>query len=168
MDYIKYGKRHTIYSPKDGQPCMDHDRQSGEAVGPQEYTALKMEIVEWPEASKDVPQRTEGKKVFMVAATLRPETMYGQTNCYVGTNIKYGLYHAEGGDALYLVTERAARNMAYQDILLERGAHSKLFEIQGAALIGCKIKAPLSIYGEVHVLPMEGVLATKVHNLALI
>lgn len=22
--------RHTIFSPKDGQPCMDHDRQSGE------------------------------------------------------------------------------------------------------------------------------------------
>ena len=22
--------RYTIYSPKDGQPCMDHDRQSGE------------------------------------------------------------------------------------------------------------------------------------------
>lgn len=23
---IMYGKRHTIFSPKDGQPCMDHDR----------------------------------------------------------------------------------------------------------------------------------------------
>lgn len=22
--------RYTIYSPKDGQPCMDHDRQTGE------------------------------------------------------------------------------------------------------------------------------------------
>jgi leucyl-tRNA synthetase len=27
---IKFGKRETIYSPKDGQPCMDHDRYSGE------------------------------------------------------------------------------------------------------------------------------------------
>merc|ERR1712226_1138094 len=31
---IAFGKRHTIYSPKDGQPCMDHDRKSGEGVGP--------------------------------------------------------------------------------------------------------------------------------------
>lgn len=27
---VKFGKRETIYSPKDGQPCMDHDRSSGE------------------------------------------------------------------------------------------------------------------------------------------
>jgi leucyl-tRNA synthetase len=75
MEFIKYGKRHTIYSPKDGQPCMDHDRQSGEAVGPQEYTALKMEVKEWAPAAKDLGQKTQGKKVYMVAATLRPETM---------------------------------------------------------------------------------------------
>uniref|UniRef100_A0A8I3P763 Leucine--tRNA ligase, cytoplasmic n=2 Tax=Canis lupus familiaris TaxID=9615 RepID=A0A8I3P763_CANLF len=29
---IKFGKRYTIYSPKDGQPCMDHDRQTGEEI----------------------------------------------------------------------------------------------------------------------------------------
>lgn len=26
---IQYGKRYTVYSPLDGQPCLDHDRQSG-------------------------------------------------------------------------------------------------------------------------------------------
>ncbi len=40
---IKYGKRYTVYSPKDGQPCMDHDRASGEGVGSQEYTLIKNE-----------------------------------------------------------------------------------------------------------------------------
>jgi leucyl-tRNA synthetase len=74
MDYIKYGKRHTIYSPKDGQPCMDHDRASGEAVGPQEYTGLKMEVLEWSEKTKDLGQKLGGKKVYLVAATLRSET----------------------------------------------------------------------------------------------
>uniref|UniRef100_A0AAQ4NVK1 Leucine--tRNA ligase, cytoplasmic n=1 Tax=Gasterosteus aculeatus aculeatus TaxID=481459 RepID=A0AAQ4NVK1_GASAC len=29
---IKFGKRYTIFSPKDGQPCMDHDRQTGEDI----------------------------------------------------------------------------------------------------------------------------------------
>lgn len=33
---IKFGKRYTIYSIKDGQPCLDHDRSSGEALNPQE------------------------------------------------------------------------------------------------------------------------------------
>lgn len=27
---IQYGKRYTIFSPKDNQPCMDHDRATGE------------------------------------------------------------------------------------------------------------------------------------------
>ena len=26
---IQFGSRYTIYSPKDGQPCMDHDRDEG-------------------------------------------------------------------------------------------------------------------------------------------
>lgn len=43
-----YGKRYTIYSPKDGQPCMDHDRSTGEGVGPQEYTLIKMKVLEKP------------------------------------------------------------------------------------------------------------------------
>lgn len=50
---IMYGKRHTIFSPKDGQPCMDHDRSSGEGVGPQEYTLIKMQVIgELPEKLK--------------------------------------------------------------------------------------------------------------------
>lgn len=55
---------------------MDHDRQEGENLGPQEYTGLKMEVVEWPAELKDVVNsKLAGKKVFLVAATLRPETM---------------------------------------------------------------------------------------------
>ena len=50
---VKFGKRNTIYSPKDGQPCMDHDRQSGEGVGPQEYTLIKMKAIKpYPERLK--------------------------------------------------------------------------------------------------------------------
>ena len=38
---IEFGKRYTIFSPLDNQPCMDHDRQSGEGVLPQEFTLIK-------------------------------------------------------------------------------------------------------------------------------
>lgn len=77
LDKIKFGERYTIYSPKDGQPCMDHDRAEGEALNPQEYTAIKMQVVEWSPAAKDVIEsKVGGRKVFLVAATLRPETMY--------------------------------------------------------------------------------------------
>ena len=43
-------RRLSIYSPKDGQPCADHDRASGEGVNPQEYTLVKMEALELPPA----------------------------------------------------------------------------------------------------------------------
>lgn len=74
---VKFGERYTVYSPKDGQPCMDHDRSEGEALGPQEYTVIKMEVVSWPnsEIEKQINEKVGGRKVFMVAATLRPETM---------------------------------------------------------------------------------------------
>lgn len=160
---IKFGKRNTIYSIKDGQPCMDHDRSSGEAVGPQEYTGVKMEVISWPEATAAQVSGfagTEGKKVFLVAATLRPETMYGQTNCFVGPDITYGLYESANNE-LFVITNRAARNMAYQAIFAEEGVIKKVGELKGRDIVGTKIKAPFAINPEVWVLPMDGVLPTK-------
>jgi len=56
---------------------MDHDRQDGEGFGPQEYTSIKMEVAEWsPAAKATIGDKTGSRKVFLVAATLRPETMY--------------------------------------------------------------------------------------------
>lgn len=159
---IKFGKRYTIYSPKDGQPCMDHDRQSGEAVNPQEYTAVKMKVLEWgPSVPSEVKQAVGGKTVHLVAATLRPETMYGQTNCFIGPNIEYGLYEASDSE-LWLVTERAARNMAFQGIFdRPEGVFNKVVSIKGADVVGTKVNPPFGVVPEVYVLPMEGVLPTK-------
>ncbi|ORY23359.1 leucine-tRNA ligase [Naematelia encephala] len=159
---IKFGKRYTIYSPKDGQPCMDHDRQSGEAVNPQEYTAVKMEVLEWgPTVGNELLQAVGGKKVWMVAATLRPETMYGQTNCFVGPTLKYGLFEASDSD-LFLITERSARNMAFQGVFDQsQGVFPKVCDVIGGDLVGTKVRPPFGLVPEVYVLPMEGVLATK-------
>ena len=42
-----------MWSPKDGQPCADHDRASGEGVLPQEYTLIKVEVLKpFPEKLK--------------------------------------------------------------------------------------------------------------------
>ncbi|OBZ74498.1 putative leucine--tRNA ligase, cytoplasmic [Grifola frondosa] len=158
---IKFGERYTIYSPKDGQPCMDHDRSEGEALGPTEYTGIKMEVVKWsPEASAEIEGKVGGRKVFLVAATLRPETMYGQTNCFVGTAIKYGVYAINDEEA-FVCTYRSARNMTFQGITAVRGQVQELVSIDGAKLVGTKIRAPFAINPEVYVLPMENVLATK-------
>ena len=60
----------------------------------------------------EVLQQWTGKNVYLVAATLRPETMFGQTNCYVLPEGEYGLYEMKN-DEFFIVSERAARNMAY-------------------------------------------------------
>ncbi|KAJ3197083.1 cytosolic leucyl tRNA synthetase [Irineochytrium annulatum] len=177
---VKFGERYTIYSPLDGQACMDHDRSSGEGVGVQEYTCIKLEVlmddlksvpVESRDKVKDVPvgqkltskevlAALKGKKLFLVAATLRPETMYGQTNCYVGVDLEYGIYEANDKEA-YVCTERSAKNMAFQSLFKERGSLVKLAALKGSDLIGVPLKAPLAQFPKVYTLPMEGVLATK-------
>jgi leucyl-tRNA synthetase len=165
MQKIKFGERYTIYSIVDNQPCMDHDRASGEGVGPQDYTGIKMKVLEWSKPAQEAlapyADALKGKNVYLVAATLRPETMYGQTNCFVGPDLQYGIYNINDTDA-FLCTERAARNMSQQKIFANgRTSIEKLADIKGVSVVGSKIHAPLSIYPAVYVLPMENVLATK-------
>lgn len=153
---IKYGKRYCIYSPKDGQPCMDHDRASGEGVGPQEYTLVKMKLIEPipPKLSKALPKPNLKHKIYLVAATLRPETMYGQTNCWLRPDLKYIAVISDATttkeEEVYICTERAARNMFYQGIIKE----GHIVELIGNDLLGCKLKVPLAKYEFVYTLPM--------------
>eukprot|EP00049_Salpingoeca_infusionum_P002346 m.55813 g.55813 ORF g.55813 m.55813 type:complete len:1063 (-) comp11522_c0_seq2:275-3463(-) len=156
LGFIKFGKRHCIFSPKDGQPCMDHDRSSGEGVGPQEYVGIKMKVIELPECLK----ACEGSDVFFVAATLRPETMYGQTNCWVGPDIEYIAWRTASGD-VYVTSPRAARNMSFQGLTTEEGKVEELARFMGADVMGVKLSAPLTPNPVVYVLPMMTVKASK-------
>ncbi|XP_065833343.1 leucine--tRNA ligase, cytoplasmic-like isoform X1 [Oscarella lobularis] len=154
---IKFGKRYTIYSVKDGQPCMDHDRSEGEGFGPQEYTGIKLRLVEpFPDKLKPLA----GKRVSLVAATLRPETMYGQTNCWVGPHLKYVAFKAKG-DEVYVATERAALNMAYQGLTATENEVEVLLEFTGIDIMGVGLKAPLTSFDVVYTLPMLTVKADK-------
>ena len=170
LDKIQYGTRYTIYSPKDGQPCMDHDRTEGEGVAPQDYTALKLKVKEWaPKALELVNGKLpEGASIYLVPATLRPETMYGQTCCFVGPKIKYGIFRVSDNE-YYLVTQRAAWNMAFQGVFFKSEDFPRniselppVLELTGSDMVGTLVTAPLSIHKDgVRVLPMESVLANK-------
>ena len=156
---IRFGKRHTIFSPKDGQPCMDHDRASGEGVGPQEYTLIKIRVV----AQETLPDKLKqfgDKPIYLVAATLRPETMYGQTNCWVKPGMKYVLFQTVDNE-YFVCTHRAARNMSYQEFTEQNGVVKVLAELTGDDLIGLKLKAPLSLNEFVYALPMMSIKEDK-------
>jgi leucyl-tRNA synthetase len=84
---VLFGSRLSIFSVVEQQPCADHDRASGEGVGPQEYTLIKLELQQpFPAELAHLAD----KKVYLPAATLRPETMYGQTNLFVLPEGNYG------------------------------------------------------------------------------
>ncbi|KAH9830233.1 leucyl-tRNA synthetase like protein [Teratosphaeria destructans] len=161
---IRFGKRYTVYSPKDGQACMDHDRSAGEGVGVQEYTALKLKVKEWSDSAKSkIAALPEGASVYFVPATLRPETMYGQTCCFVGPSIAYGIYEVDKEEKeYYFVSDRAARNMAFQGIFPSWGMYPKVAELQGSEVMGTLVNAPLSAQKSgIRILPMETVKASK-------
>ncbi|KAB2572597.1 Leucine--tRNA ligase [Lasiodiplodia theobromae] len=64
--------------------------------------------------------------VFFIPATLRPETTYGQTACFVGPHIVYGVFRASEHE-YFVMTDQAARNMAFQGIFpLEVGFEDKV------------------------------------------
>lgn len=160
---IKYGKRPNVFSVLDGQVCADHDRASGEGVGPQEYTIIKLRILDFPDNSPLNCETLANKRdrIFLGPATLRPETMYGQTNCFILPEGDYGAYELKDGDII-IVSERAARGMAHQDLLSASwGQYPCLCNIKGKDLLGLPLHAPNAIYERVYTLPLLSISMGK-------
>ena len=142
------------------QVCADHDRASdGEGVGPQEYTIVKLRVLDIPATHPlALLPGMEGKldKVYLAPATFRPETMYGQTNCFVLPTGTYGAYEMKNGDVV-MISHRAARGFACQDLL--KGAwgsteEAHLGEVQGTDLLGMALSAPRCPYERIYTLPL--------------
>jgi leucyl-tRNA synthetase len=151
-----------LLTVQDKQACLDHDRQSGEGVLSQEYTGVKCQVKKWSEKAQAV---VDGKlpadaQVYLVPATLRPETMYGQTNVFVSPKITYGIFQISETE-YYLITDRAARNMAFQNIFPKWGEFPKVVGISGEDVVGTLVNAPLSTFKEVYVVPMDTIKETK-------
>ncbi|KAM5583847.1 leucine--tRNA ligase, cytoplasmic-like [Rosa sericea] len=155
MGKIVKDVRYTIYSPKDGQPCADHDRASGEGVQPQEYTVIKMEVVAPFPSKLGV---LEGRNVFLAAAMLRPETICGQTNAWILPDGKYGAFEINEAD-VFILTPRAALNLAYQKYSRVAEKPTCLVEINGNDLIGLPLKSPLAPNQIVYALPILTILS---------
>ncbi|CCW61838.1 unnamed protein product [Phytomonas sp. EM1] len=167
---LNFGKRYCIYSPLDGQPCADHDRASGEGALPQEYTVVKLtvqDLLTHP-TFKPFAGIIGDRRVVLPAATLRAETIVGQTNCWVSPDITYRAYAVLNDrtnvEEIFVMTARSARNMAYQDFTINGrkwAEPSPLFEVSGASLIGLPLAAPLAPYPTIFTLPMSTIMEGK-------
>lgn len=119
---------------------------------------IKLQVKEpYPEKLKAFA----GQKIFLVAATLRPETMYGQTNCFVLPEGEYGVFEMKDGE-LFIASKRSVRNMAYQGLTKEEEKFEPVATILGTELIGLPLNAPLSPYDTVYALPMMTISMNKV------
>jgi leucyl-tRNA synthetase len=158
---IKRGYRPSIYSVKDQQVCADHDRASGEGVGPQEYVLIKLKIIDFSNHKSLLNNSDlQNTPVYLVAATLRPETMYGQTNCFVLPEGDYGAYLFKPNE-VYIMSERSAIGLAHQGPASNWGQIVCLGKFKGMELIGLPLEPPLAYYRRVYVLPLITISMSK-------
>jgi leucyl-tRNA synthetase len=152
---IRFGKRPSIYSLKDDQPCMDHDRASGEGIQPQEYTLIKLQLVD--PVSVNGNFATYDLPVFLLAATLRPETMVGQTNYWVKPGVEYDVTRSVNGTELWICGSSSLRNLAAQKLI---DSFDPLFTVNSQNLIGALATHP-SITDAIRGLPLPHISMTK-------
>ncbi|MFH1456313.1 MAG: leucine--tRNA ligase [archaeon] len=120
--YLVQGKYPVLYSLSLNSAVGEDDIADGDTnpVDKQEFTLLKFKF----------------EDSYIVAATLRPETMYGQTNMWVHPDIEY--VKAQVGDERWIVSKECVKKLKYQDKKV------KILEnIKGKDLIGKTCTAPV-------------------------
>jgi len=125
------GKHPVIWCPKDNTPVGDHDRVEGEGETPQEFYLLKFKFDD----------------SYLVAATLRPETVFGETNFWVNPNVDY--VKAKVNEEKWIVSEECIEKLKNQDRKIKI-----LGKISGKDIIGKYCKAPL-VNKDIIILPAE-------------
>ncbi len=94
--YIKQGNYPLLYCPNCGNPVGEDDLLKGETAKIKEFTAIK-----WP-----------FEDGFLVAATLRPETIFGVTNMWIHPTATYVWANVDGEK--WVVSKPAAEKMKLQ------------------------------------------------------
>ncbi|MBN2229620.1 MAG: leucine--tRNA ligase [Candidatus Thorarchaeota archaeon] len=94
--YVKQGDYPLLYCPKDANPVGEDDLLEGGSAKIKEFTAIK-----WP-----------FKDGYLVAATLRPETIFGVTNMWINPKAKYVLALVDGEK--WIISKAAVEKLKLQ------------------------------------------------------
>ncbi len=127
--YVVKGKHPVVWDPKTNMPVGDHDRVEGEGEVPQEFVLLKFKF----------------NDEYIIAATLRPETVFGQTNLWVSPETEYT--KAKIGKEVWIISRQCAEKLKQQDKNVEI-----IGSIKGKELLGKYAKAP-AIKRDIVILP---------------
>ncbi len=112
----------ATFCPECGPVAVDPsetDILKGGAAEKQEFTLLKFRFEE----------------AYIIAATLRPDTVYGQTNLWIDPDVTY--VKAEIGNAIWILSKEAVNKLSYQKEKVK-----VVGEIKGKKLLGKYALAP--------------------------
>jgi leucyl-tRNA synthetase len=121
LGYVVQGTHPVVWCSYDRSPTGDHDRMLGEGVSPEEFKLLKFHLAEFS----------------LVAATVRPETIYGATNIWVNPDAEYSEARVDG--ELWIVSSSALMRLADQEHEV-----SPVRSFKGSELVGRYAMAPLT------------------------
>lgn len=126
-EFVTKGEHPVKYCPGCDNPVGDHDLLEGEGVGINELTLVKFEI--------------DGD--YFVAATFRPETLFGATNLWINPDEEYIKVDMDGEN--WIISKKSYENIVHQkkDIKI-------IEEIDAPGMIGKYIKNPLT--GKEHII----------------
>ncbi len=121
--FLRQGSFPVVWDPKQKTPVGDHDRIEGEGETPQEFTLMKFPLEDEPDT-------------MLVAATLRPETAFGQTNLWVDPELTY--LKARVDDEVWIISRECGDKLTLQDHTVEI-----LGQVTGLELLGRRGIAPI-------------------------
>lgn len=119
--YVGKGKHPVKYCPEEMNPVGDHDLLEGEGIAINELTLVKFKIGD----------------DYLVAATFRPETLFGATNLWLNPDEEY--IRIKIYDENWIITKKAFDNIIHQkkDAVIDSPIDVK-------ELIGKYVKNPLT------------------------
>jgi len=131
-NYITRGKHVVLYAPAEGHAVGEHDIKGGDEIEVRinEFTLVKFKY---------------GDK-YLVAATLRPETIFGVTNVWIKPDADY-VEALINNSEIWIISKQCAWKLQYQDRDVKI-----IREFKGEELIGKFVHAPL-VDRDVPILP---------------
>jgi leucyl-tRNA synthetase len=129
---IKKGKYPITYSIEDDSAVGEDDIEEGDTdkVSIIEHTTIKFKL---------------STNTYLIAATLRPETIFGVTNVWINPTARYVKINV--GEEFLIVSEEAAEKWGYQ-----KGEVAVLEEMEGGYFVGKNVREPVE-EREIPVLP---------------
>lgn len=138
MNLVRKGNHPVKYCPQDDNPVGDHDLLEGEGAAVNELTLLKFKI-------EGIREEDNEKKLYLVPATFRPETIYGVTNLWLNPDVDYIKVKsaAEGDNSTngetWIISKKSYYNISNQIKDLEI-----IGDIDPKPLIGANIINPVT------------------------